>query len=166
MQITEESMLNALTALPYTASLVKIPQLYLFDPETNTQVLEDIPGVVDLKYIFMLPTANDVLHQSLAASLGRNLGSWLRSFHSWSEAPSQASLRAEIGINEPMRRLKYLISYDSFINVLELFPDVLGDHKKSLQNVVTIAAKEFQRTESDTDNDEWGLIHGDFWTGK
>lgn len=159
-------MLNALKYFPYTASLVKVPYLYLFSRETNTQVLEDIPGVVDLKTILTSPTANAVLSQSRATSIGRALGSWLRAFHSWTSVPSQANLRAEIGDNEPMRKLKYLITYDSFTGVLEQFPEVLEDYKKSLEDVKDLATVEFQKTGSGEQREEWGCIHGDFWSGK
>lgn len=165
-------MLNALKEFHYNSRhiQVKVPHLYLFDRETRTQVLEDIPGVVDLKTIFMSPSANDVLSQPLATSIGRALGSWLRAFHTWISAPAQLQLRAsaEVGTNEPMRKLKYQITYDSFIGVLEQFPDVLGGHGKSLQQVKDIAIREFEKTASDDgdESEEWGLIHGDFWTGK
>lgn len=159
-------MLNALGSFHNTLTTVKVPHLYLFNKETNTQVLEDIPGVVDMKTILMSPTANDVLSHSLASSIGRTLGSWLRSYHSWASSPSQAALRTEIGDNEPMRKLKYHISYDTFINVLEQFPDELGDYKKTLEDVKGIATKEFEKTPSDEEGEEWGIIHGDFWTGK
>lgn len=67
-------MLNALENFPCTASIVKVPRLYLFNRETNTQVIEDIAGFVDLKTVFMSPTANDVLSQCLATFIGRALG--------------------------------------------------------------------------------------------
>ncbi|KAH9993652.1 kinase-like domain-containing protein [Xylariaceae sp. FL0662B] len=156
-----------LNGFPYTASIVKIPQLYLFDQETNTQVLEDIPGAVDLKEVFKSPTANVVLSKSFATSIGRALGSWLRSFHSWTSARPHDDLRpdVEIGHNEPMRELKYRITYGSFINVLEEFPDVLDDHKKTLEEVKTSVTNDFKKTASDEQGEEWGVIHGDFWTG-
>lgn len=157
-----------------------MPHLYLFDRETNTQVLEDIPGVVDLKTLFVLssPDASDVLlSRPLATSVGRALGSWLRAFHAWASAPAQRhhllrARSAEVGTNEPMRELKYRITYDSFIGVLEQFPDVLRvDHHREallLQEVKNMALKEFEKTESDDGDgsEDWGLIHGDLWTGK
>jgi hypothetical protein len=158
-------MLNALTKFSCSASIIKIPRLYHFNRETNTQVLEDIPSVVDLQTLLISPTANDVFIQSLAASIGRALGSWLRSFHSWISAPLQADLREEIGSNGPMRQLKYLITYGSFIKVLEQFPDVLRDYKKILEDIKDSATKDFERTAND-DREEWGVIHGDCWTGK
>ncbi|KAI0123196.1 kinase-like domain-containing protein [Xylariales sp. AK1849] len=165
--VVEESMLGALNHFPYTPSIVKVPHLYLFDRETNTLVLEDVPGVVDLKTAIVSSSANDVLPQALATSIGRALGSWLRSFHSWASAPLQTSFRvdAEIRNNKPMRELKFLITYGGFITVLEQFPDVLGDHKKTLEDVRELATKGLERTASDGQEGEWGIIHGDFWTG-
>lgn len=159
-------MLSALNDFPYTASAVKVPHLYLFNRETNTQVLQDILGVVDLKTALVSPTTKDVLSRSLATSIGRALGSWLYAYHSWTSESAQAALRAELGGNEPMRQLKYLISYDTFIKVLEQFPDVLEGHQKILEDVKAMATEEFEKTHSDEQGDEWGIIHGDFWSGK
>jgi hypothetical protein len=159
-------MLKAMKTFPYTPSTVKVPYLYLFNRDTNTQVLEDIPGIVDLKTILTSPIANGVLCQSRATSIGSALGSWLRAFHSWTAAPSQANLRAHIGDNEPMRKLKYIITYDSFIKVLEQFPGVLGEYKKTLEEAKDMATAEFKKTGSEEKGEEWGLIHGDFWSGK
>src|ERR1700712_528009 len=113
-QIFEEAMLNALmtfasTTTPDQISL-KVPRLYLFNQETNTQIHEDFPDAVDFKSVFVSPTANDILSQPLATSIGCALGVWTRSFHTWSSKPAQADLCAEIGKNEPMRKLKYLIT--------------------------------------------------------
>ncbi len=87
IQVIEDSMLKALGTFNNSASAVGVPHLYLFNKKTKTQVLEDIPGVVDLKTLLMSPAANDVLSHSLASSIGRILGSWLRSYHSWVSLP-------------------------------------------------------------------------------
>ncbi|KAI1777164.1 hypothetical protein F4818DRAFT_439525 [Hypoxylon cercidicola] len=47
-----------------------------------------------------------------------------------------------------MRKLKYLITYDAFIKNLEQFPNIIGDNKEAMN-----------------DGGEWGVIHGDVWTG-
>ncbi len=161
-------MLKALNTFSYTGSIVKAPHLYLFNRETNTQVLEDFPGAIDLKTVLVSTAATDTLSQPIATSIGRALGSWLRSFHSWASAPSQEGLRREIWENEPMRQLKYQISYDCFIEVVEGFPEILGDGKKVLEEVKEMAAREFQNRAGDggTKGEEWGIIHGDFWSGK
>ncbi|KAI5860079.1 kinase-like domain-containing protein [Durotheca rogersii] len=164
--VVEGSILNLLNNLP-DGSLVRTPHLYLFDQSTSTQVLQDIPDAVDLKTILVSPTANVPLSQPLATSIGYALGSWLRSFHSWASTQSRdgAHRGAEIGPNEPMRKLKYLVTYGSFIGNLEQFPDVLGDHRKTLEEVKLMAADEFEKSGADAHGDEWGIIHGDFWSG-
>ncbi|TVY80540.1 4-hydroxytryptamine kinase psiK [Lachnellula suecica] len=163
--VIEETMLNALSSFPYPTANVKVPHLLLFNRETNTQVLQDIPGVTDLKTILTSSTTSKSLSRPLATSIGNDLGTWLRSFHSWISAPPQAALRAEVGDNEPMRKLKYQITYDGFIGVLEQFPEVLGNNKVTLEKVKDMAAKEFGKTATDSQGEEWGLIHGDFWSG-
>ncbi|KAI1777165.1 hypothetical protein F4818DRAFT_439526 [Hypoxylon cercidicola] len=86
--VVEASILNLLNDFPDTTFSVKIPHLYLFDENTNTQVLEDIPGGVDSKTAPVSPTANVVLSRSLTTSISYALGAWLRSFHSWTSARS------------------------------------------------------------------------------
>jgi hypothetical protein len=162
-------MLNALEDFPPSATdrvSIRTPHLYLFISEFNTQVIGDVPDTIDLKSILVSPIANSVLNQSLATSIGYALGSWLRSFHTWASAPVQAELRREIGMNESMRKLKSKITYDSFIQVLENFPDILEDRRNTLQDVKDLAAKEFEKNMGDEAGDSYGIIHGDFWSGK
>lgn len=56
-----------------------------------------------------------------------------------------------------MRKLKYLITYDSFIKVLEQFPDVLGDHKDTLEDMKDIVSKGIEKTASDGTEKNGGL---------
>ncbi|TVY38531.1 hypothetical protein LSUB1_G002891 [Lachnellula subtilissima] len=171
--VVEESMLNALSSwnFQHTTSRIKIPRLHLFIRETdaNTQILEDIPGAVDLRALLISPSADNnlSLSQFRATSIGRALGSWLHAHHTWISAPPQADLRAEIGFNEPMRKLKYFISYNSFIGVIEQFSEITCPEvdKKTLEDVKDMAMDEFERTATGEEGEEWGIIHGDFWTG-
>ncbi|TGJ78533.1 hypothetical protein E0Z10_g10233 [Xylaria hypoxylon] len=144
---------------------VKAPRLHLFIRDINIQVLEDFPAAVDLKSLFVSPTGNSILTASVATSVGHGIGSWLRSFHDWSMS-SNAKL-GYVGNNEPMRKLKYTITYDSHLKVLENnFPDLLEGHRAALEQVKDAATKEFEKASKDGDEDKnWGLIHGDFWTG-
>ncbi|KAI1802086.1 kinase-like domain-containing protein [Daldinia bambusicola] len=150
----EESMLHALNNFPSSTAAVKAPQLYLFIRGANIQVLEDFRATIDLKNILVSPTANTIFTASTAASIGYNVGSWLRSFHTWASSPN-TELKA-IGDNQPMRKLKYAITYDSF----------LKGHRDILEEVQDAATREFERTSGDDDwGKHWGFIHGDFWTG-
>ena len=151
----------------YTSSIVKAPRLYMFDRQTNTQAIEDVPDAVNLHSIFVSPTANTALTHSVATTIGRELGCWLQAFHGWALSSAQYPLRKQIRQNEPMRKLKRAITYDSFINVLENFPGALDGVRKTLEDVRDMASKEFETVLIDEVGlENWGLIHGDFWTGK
>ncbi len=161
-------MLHALNAFPpiTTADQVsfKTPRLYSFNRETNTQVLEDFPDTLDLKAALVEPV-NDGLSQALATSIGRALGFWLRSFHTWSSMPDQSELRKHVWGNEPMRKLKYRITYDAFVKVVESFLDIPEGYQETLASVKEMATQEFDRAANDKEED-WGIIQGDFWSGK
>jgi len=148
-----------------TAVVIKTPRLYLFNRRTNTQVLEDFPDTGDLKSVFFLPNVGSLLPGSSAAAIGHHLGSWLRSFHAWASAPKQASMRASIGQNRPMRELKRMVTYGSFLTVLENFPELLVGCKETLEIVRDVMSKEFEKPPVYED-EEWGIIHGDYWSGK
>ena len=126
-------MLNALNDFSFQTptTLARTPRLYLSirDAETTIQVHEDFSDATDLRAV-LLSSPGPVHHLSppfpSPLDLGRSIGSWLRAFHTWADAPAQASLRREIGRNEPMRKLKHRVNYGSFIGVLERFPDAVG----------------------------------------
>lgn len=157
----------------------KAPRLLWFDRATNTQVLEDFPDAIDLKAKLLSsavqsqekkhPLAENV---QLGRSIGVALGAWLRSFHSWTSerGPARSSLRQAIANNEPMRKLKRQITYDALVRVVSQFPEALGDQLSVLEEVQAAAAAEFDKrppVESDDGEDNnWGIIHGDFWSGK
>lgn len=168
-KVFEESMLHALAGFSFSTSttLVSTPRLYLFIRETNTQVHEDFSKVTDLRAVLL---ASHSLDNKLSPSfpspitLGRNIGSWLRGFHAWASAPAQAALRESIGQNEPMRKLKHLVNYGTFIAILQRFPDVLGgntDDVKVLHDVKDMADRELEKRPTE-EEEYWGLIHGDF----
>jgi hypothetical protein len=57
--------------------MVKPPRLYLFNRESNTQVLENCLGYIDLKSIIGTPRKNEMVTLQVAVSIRRRLGSWL-----------------------------------------------------------------------------------------
>jgi hypothetical protein len=109
--------------------------------------------------------ASALFSESDSMTIGRNLGSWLRSFHTWATASEQAILRAEMLHDDPMRKLKYQLTYDGFLRVLENYPELLDSHRASLESVRNAMAEEF-KTPPTEEHENWGLIHGDFWPGK
>ncbi|KAH6658913.1 kinase-like domain-containing protein [Truncatella angustata] len=167
-QAFEESLLNALarfTALDIATSIViTTPRLCLFDRETDIQVLEDFTGTDGFKWVLYSANADKLLPQPSPALIGRQLGSWLRSFHEWTSAPEQAALRAQMWQNDPMRKVKYGYTYGSFLPVLENYPELLDGYRETLETIRDAIAKEFEKSSTES-GDSWGLVHGDFWTG-
>jgi hypothetical protein len=166
-KIFEELLLNALANYlpPTTTATVKPPRLYLYDRETNTQVLEDFSNADGFRAMLFSANAHNLLPSPSTATIGRNLGYWLRCFHVWASAPEQAALRAQMWQNDPMRKIKYLFTYDSVLKVLENYPELLERHEKTLDTIRDVMAKEFERPSTE-EGDGFGLLHGDFWSGK
>ena len=164
----EETMLKALADFSDPDGKVVTPRLLMFDQSQNTQILEDYPGTVDLTRLLRTwSNADDIHIKSRASSIGFQLGLWLRSFHSWTSEPNQADLRKAVSGNQPMQLLKEGISYGSFMTILEtLYPQLLDGTREKLERVRDMAAREFHTPGSYGDGDNWGIIHGDFWSGK
>lgn len=142
------------------AANVKAPRLHMYDPDTKTQVLEDFCDTVPLR--MALFSANP---PHLLPALGRDLGLWLRSFHTWASAPERAVMRAQMWRNDDMRKTKYGFTYGSVPNILKEFPALLEGHRKTLDAMQDAIAKEYERPSTDEGND-YGLLHADFWSGK
>ncbi|KKP00485.1 hypothetical protein THAR02_07398 [Trichoderma harzianum] len=140
----------------------------IFHPErheaSNIQVLEDFIYTTGLKSMLLSAEASALLASSLEA-IGFALGAWIRAFHMWAAAPEQAALRAQMWQNDLMRKTKYLFTYNAFLQVLELHPEILEDHREILEKIQDTLSKEYERPSTEEDND-LGLIHGDFWSGK
>ncbi|KAK7923162.1 hypothetical protein PG985_007233 [Apiospora marii] len=170
----EATMLHALDGFPRFVTTgsgcaveVRVPQLYHFDRETHTQILQDFADTTDLTTMLQSPAA--AVEKNLPGSgpkaVGHALGSWLREFHDWSSMPAQRPLQAQVGPNLGMRRLKCLITYDSFIEILERHPELLVEGcKDTLEEVQATMEQEFERPPAEGDESR-GLIHGDFWSG-
>lgn len=145
---------------------VRTPRLYQFDRNTYTQILEDLTGNMDLKTVLELPEVSQVLMIPESMALGRALGAWLQCFHSWVLQPSQAGLKKAVVKNAAMREVRYEISYGAFIDVVKRFPKIWEANKRILEEVRSMAATEYAKMPEEDEENGWGLIHGDFWTGK
>ncbi|KAJ3580234.1 hypothetical protein NPX13_g339 [Xylaria arbuscula] len=168
----EKSMLEALGGFPRSIStgdahhvIVKAPRFYHFDPVTHTQVLEDFRDTKDLTTALQSPDVATILHGTRATSIGRAVGAWLRGFHGWSSDSAQTSLVERVGSNAGMRRLKCLMTYDSFLEILDRHPETVEGHRETLQKVQKTMQYEFERPPIAGDQADCGLIHGDFWGG-
>ena len=57
------------------------------------------------------------------------------------------------------------MTYDGFLKVLQNYPELLKGHSETLEIVRSVMVKEFEKAPTDED-ENWGLIHGDIWSGK
>ncbi|KAJ5753469.1 uncharacterized protein N7511_007622 [Penicillium nucicola] len=160
----EEAILQALHELPpYIKDniTVKTPRLLNFDKKTNTQILEDLPDSVDLKN-FLISGVSVGITDSTARTLGRALGSWLRAFHAWGIHNDQRKTKTTVAGNIAMRDLKFYINYTMLIDTIPNFSEILGESREIFENVRDMAAAELENMD---ESDDYGIIHGDFWTG-
>ncbi|KAE8134036.1 kinase-like domain-containing protein [Aspergillus pseudotamarii] len=146
------------TASQFTA---KTPLIYSFNPLTHTQVMEDLPDSVDLKSFFVSTSSARTVPREWAVSLGRALGHWLSSFHSWGKEPAQADVARELEQNHFFRDLKFSINYDSLVNMVSKYPEILEGSRAVFEKVRDMAKSESGRK----DGEGFGVIHGDFWPG-
>ncbi|QKX62341.1 uncharacterized protein TRUGW13939_09500 [Talaromyces rugulosus] len=167
----EETMLNALEeSLPRITTnniSLQTPHLYHFDREQSTQILQDLSGTIDLKTaIVSSPDVRvNLLPQPISISIGHAVGAWLQEFHSWAAHPAQVELTKKMAANEPMRKLRYQISYGAFTDVVQKFPEIWDQHGSALKQVQDMAAREYAKSIRDEGAGDWSVIHGDFWTG-
>ncbi|RAL04967.1 uncharacterized protein BO80DRAFT_490598 [Aspergillus ibericus CBS 121593] len=171
--LIEESILKSLNDFSSTVDrsergegntrevIVKTPHLFTFNRETNTAVVEDLPDSLDLKSFLISTSASSDVSQEWAFSIGRVLGTWLRSFHLWADKEAQAGVAAEMEKNQSMRDLKFTVNYDTLMNTIDRYPTILGDHRDIFSKVRDMAAAELGRK----DKEGFGIIHGDFWSG-
>ncbi|KAE8381228.1 kinase-like domain-containing protein [Aspergillus bertholletiae] len=80
----------------YSNASVRVPHVYQFFPECNTQVMEDFKDSKSLR------AALRFLSMSSAASIGQGLGEWLASFHSWARAQGDTGLPTVIRGNSEL----------------------------------------------------------------
>ncbi|KAF9885551.1 hypothetical protein FE257_012757 [Aspergillus nanangensis] len=124
----------------YDSLSIRIPRLYHFFPQSNTQIMEDI-------------TESKTLHGGLqflsaptAASIGQSLGAWIASFHSWARSHTDPSFSSVLGNNgelyeKQVRRMCINLSSEcENKRVVEYYRDRLLE----------------------IDKEDVGVVHGDF----
>ncbi|KAI1335270.1 kinase-like domain-containing protein [Xylariaceae sp. FL0016] len=174
--VIEHEMLKAMaefTSIALTLE-VRTPRAYYIDAAATTHVLEDIRGASSLLSCIETTSPMPLLRDNEAA-VGLALGSWLREFHRWTSAPGQRGLREMIAGNPPMRKVKRSITYDALMGIIEAHPGAVEHEgvKKVLAEVRDSLGGEFERSWDDAGSgngddgkvEDWGVIHGDFWTG-
>lgn len=125
---------------------------------------ECLPNATNLKeycrkHFAAAATAAELsLRKDQCLQLGRSLGEWLRSFHTWSAG--QTELREVLKGNKELQGIKQWINYKQLVQLAEQNPDILGEAKDVFQAVSDATAAELEN------EDKLDIIHGDFWTGK
>ncbi|KAK8048570.1 ph domain protein [Apiospora phragmitis] len=71
---------------------VRVPQIYHFNQDMHTQVLQDFADTTDLTAVLLQSAIEKVLPGSSPKVVGQALGSWLREFHDWASMPAQKPL--------------------------------------------------------------------------
>lgn len=142
------------------AYAVRTPRLYYYNPDSNTQVQEFLPNVVDLKnYALKHFASSDPARKPLCLELGRSLGAWLNRFHSWTMLPEQAGIQKTARSNSTMQGIKLFMNYPNLLSRADVFPSILDDARGVFAEVIEMATQELARP-------DLHVIHGDFWTGK
>jgi hypothetical protein len=103
------------------------------------------------------------MSKASARALGHSLGSWLRAFHGWASKAEQAETKEILSKNQALKDLKFYINYTWLLDTIGNYPAILEDSREIFEKVRDFAAEELKKTEYD---DEYNVIHGDFWTGK
>lgn len=135
-----------------------------FDRPSYTLVMEDLPKAVDLKTLLTNPQISSRITHAWATSLGTALSQWLGSFHVWTAESAQAGLVRAMEGNELMRDLKFNINYENVVGLVDKYPDLLGGSRGVFEEVRDLARSELGR--KDGEGAAFGVIHGDFWSGK
>ncbi|CRG83512.1 Pentafunctional AROM polypeptide [Talaromyces islandicus] len=172
--VFEETMLRALnTFAPVRDNLlspsitVRTPRLYHYDSETHTQVMEHLPGSKDLKSWLLSENGGKSISQGSARAIGHALGAWIGAFHAWASQELQTVLRKTMAKNREMQKLKYMVNYEKLATMVDTYPHILESSRAIFEQARDCAAAEISSGSSlaSTQNGDYGLIHGDFWTG-
>lgn len=124
--------------------------------------MEDLPNSLDLKS-FLLSDLTQGVSEAAGHALGRSVGTWLRSFHDWAGKPELGECRSLLAQNESMKQLKFYVNYSMLMDTIANFPGVLEDNRGIFEELKIFAAEEMKKSDQESG---FGIIHGDFWTGK
>jgi tRNA A-37 threonylcarbamoyl transferase component Bud32 len=148
---------------------VRTPRLYHYDQQTYTQVMEHLADSKDLKSWLLSEQGGQSTSQASARAIGHALGAWIGAFHAWGSQEQQAALRGKMMQNIAMQKLKNMVNYEKLPTMVDTYPHILESSRAIFEQARDRAAAELSSSSStaasDTQNEDYGLIHGDFWTG-
>ncbi|KAJ6031053.1 kinase-like domain-containing protein [Penicillium herquei] len=138
---------------------VRVPRLYLCDEENGDQLIEDLPGAINLKQYFLkdFPSNTQNLSQPDLHILGKALGQYIQAFHL--NAQNDFQIRDLVKQNQRMQDIRHMTNYDWLLQQIEKYPDILEDSRGIFQEVKEMAVRELQNPETLVP------IHGDYWPG-
>lgn len=65
-----------------------------------------------------------------------------------------------------MRKVKCSFTFDSFMDILKEFPELLHGHEQTFLSIRDSMVADFDKATHGADEDDWGIVHGDLWGGK
>lgn len=139
---------------------VRTPKYFGYYEESANQLMEFMPKGINLKDYMLkyYDTPTSKLLEPEAREIGKNMGSWLKGFTSWSA--SQVELKSMARSNVEGQFFRHMVSFAWLKDRADQYPAILGDAKQVLAEVEQAVAAELK------DIDKLQPIHGDFWTGK
>lgn len=160
----EEILLKSLAGRSLSASAnVRPPLVYLYDAKSSIQIQEDFSDTDGLRPLMFSANAHELIPSP--TTVGHYLGDWLRTFHKWALEPEQVTLRAQMWLNDGMRKTKYDFTYNTVLDVFGNYPELMLGREETLKNFTKFITAELERPSSAA-GDGYGLLHADFWSGK
>jgi fructosamine-3-kinase len=132
--------------------------------------MEHLSDSKDLKSWLLSEQGGQSISQASARAIGHALGAWIGAFHAWGSQEQQAALRGKMAQNIAMQKLKNMVNYEKLPTMVDTYPHILESSRAIFEQARDRAAAELSSSSSstaasDTQNEDYGLIHGDFWTG-
>ncbi|PYH99738.1 hypothetical protein BO71DRAFT_279679, partial [Aspergillus ellipticus CBS 707.79] len=159
--IAEQAVLKTLTTqcsgmIPLSGAKIRTPQLYHFDTQSYTSVMEDFVDTMTLNCVL---GAHEKLDSDSGATLGNAVGGWLRAFHENMQPDLDMAI---IGEYSKLLRVRSVVWYfRNFTNTAQRLLD-LPEHDKIILKEYTrkFVVEELLRR----DDRGWGIINADFST--
>ena len=159
-QYYEQKVLDALGRCSPVHSkdvVIRSPKLYHFFQDANAQIMEDVADSTELKRHLLTGKVSS----EEAVAVGAALGSWTRQFHLWGSMPEQEHLRSILSSSKTGPDFKHALNYRRLTATVDKFPAMLGESRGLFEEVSTAMSPEVLGKASG-----FGIIHGDFWSGK
>lgn len=135
---------------------VTTPRAFEYFPPTNTSVIQHIGNSTTIKAALL----EESIPLTIANTLGRALARYSLELYSWSRDSSQAALRNKVSAVEWSKEISFAVTYGHILQVADLYPSILNPHRDAMKKLFERAKKDYFE-----ENEEWGMIHGDYWTG-